>query len=143
MAKAMRNNRREKKKLLRDRGLLVRAALDQGKTTRSEICEACEFKLNDLVNLFAEDRELFAEYKIRRKTIVDQAADNIHAIVNDKTHPKHYDASKYILQNYKSDLDEILESQDDEMLEISNVPQIGDGDKVSPVRIVFTKKNRD
>lgn len=98
MAKAMRNNRREKKKLLRDRGLLVRAALDQGKTTRSEICEACEFKLNDLVNLFAEDRELFAEYKIRRKTIVDQAADNIHAIVNDKTHPKHYDASKYILQ---------------------------------------------
>lgn len=141
MAKSMRNNRREKKKILKDRALLVRAALDQGAMTRSDLCKICEFKLNDLVNLFAEDRELFAEYKVRRKTIVDQAADNIHAIVNDKNHPKHYEASKYILQNYKSDLDEVLESQDGEMLQIGSAPQV-DGVPHSPMVITFTKPRK-
>ena len=139
MAKSMRNTRRETKRILKDRALLVRAALDQGVMTRSGLCKICEFKLNDLVNLFADDRELFAEYKIRRKTIVDQAADNIHEIVNDKNHPKHYDASKYILQNYKSDLDEILTPQDEEVLQIDNMPLV-EGGVPSPVVIKFTRK---
>jgi len=125
-------SRREQE--LKDISFKVIAALDEGKMTRSDICEATGMKMYELNSFFSDDRETFAKYKIRRKTLTDIAADNIVDIINDPKHPKHYDASKYVLQNYKSDLDGILESEDTEIV-IDNLPSKAK----SSVKIVFSK----
>lgn len=136
MAKAMRNTKRAEKKLLENRKELVKAAMEAGKITRSDICKAAGISLSQLVNLFTADRALFAEYSVMRRTITDQAADNIHAIINDPKHPQHFAASKYVLQNYKSDFDEILESQEESMLQIET--PVDTTGQQKPVRITFT-----
>ena len=58
-------------------------------------------------------------------------------IVNDPSHPQHFAASKYILSTYKSDLDEVLESQSDNDVSI----QVGGESKASPIQITFGKKS--
>ena len=130
----MRSQKREKEKLLKDRAALVRAAMNEAnKFTRKDICEASGLTMVQLKNLFQEDRELYAEYVVIRKTITDIASDNIFAIINDPTHPQHFQASKYVLQNYKSDLDETLESADS----ILSIETSNKGSK-NPVKIVFS-----
>jgi hypothetical protein len=72
---------------------------------------------------------------------MDIASDNILEIINDKNHPQHFAASKYVLTKYKSELDDVLDTQGEE-IEIE-----GTGRNVkSPVRIVFSsspKKNEE
>lgn len=142
MAKAMRNGVREASKLLETRKALVLVALDAGKFTRRDICKATGMKLHELGDLFTKDRAIFAEYVVRRETLADTAADNIADIVNDPQHPKNYEASKFILQNYKSDLDETLTPSAGEM-EI-HVPGSGDlRNPSAPVIIKFSAPKKD
>ena len=130
--KSMKNSKRKERKLLETRADLVRAALETGAISRKEICRATGLKLHELANLFTKDRKVYGEYVVRRRTITDVASDNIMDIVNDPSHPQHFQASKYILSTYKSDLDEVLESQDSNDLEIN----IGDSTG-SPIQINF------
>lgn len=134
----MRNSKRKEAKLLDERAGLVRAALDLGNITRKEICKATGLKLHELNNLFARDRGLYGEYVVRRRTIADIASDNIMDIVNDPSHPQHFQASKYILSTYKSDLDDVLEDKGQEEIGIS----IGGDSKASPITINFGKKEK-
>lgn len=136
MARSMKNTERKEKKLLKTRAALVRAALEAGQISRKDICKATGLQLHELTNLFTQDREVYGEYVVRRRTISDIASDNILDIVNDPTHPQHFQASKYILSTYKSDLDEVLESQDEAEMNIS----VGGDSKASPINITFGKK---
>ena len=140
MARSMKNSKRKEAKLLETRAEFVRAALDAGHISRKDICKATGLQLHELANLFTKDRKVYSEYAVRRKTISDIASDNILEIVNDPTHPQHFAASKYILATYKSDLDEVLESQDEEAISVT----MGGDSTASPVTIKFgTKKDND
>ena len=117
--KAMRNKLREEKKkeeIFKDKVLRVSKAIDEGYVQRRELAKAADVKLHDLGNIFTRERELYAKYCVRRKVITDMAADNIYSVVEDKSHPKNYDASKFIITNFKSEFDEVLESKDGENL---------------------------
>lgn len=133
MARSMKNKARKEEKLLKTRAELVRAALDAGHISRKDICSATGLKLHELANLFTKDRKVYGEYVVRRKTISDIASDNILDIVNDPTHPQHFQASKYILSTYKSDLDEVLEDKAGEDISVN----LGEGSKGSPITIKF------
>ena len=116
---------------------LVKTALELGHVSRREICKAADMKPHELAYIFRENRDIYREYTIRRRTLVDTAADNIQEIINDPTHPSHFAASKFILQSYKSDLDNILEHHDSEKgFEF----QVGGESKASPVNITFGEK---
>lgn len=123
--------KRELSKLNEDRCLLVEEALSRDIITKSEICKATGLKMSVLNNVFTQNRKLYAKYCVIRRTITDVAADNIVEIVMDKTHPKNYDASKEVLKNFRTDLDDVLDSKETEVL-IENT-----GKAKSPVRIVF------
>lgn len=136
MARSMKNTERKTQKLLKTRAALVRAALEAGQISRKDICNATGLQMHELANLFTQDREVYGEYVVRRKTISDIASDNILDIVNDPTHPQHFQASKYILSTYKSDLDEVLESQTESEMNIN----VGGESGASPINITFGKK---
>lgn len=136
MARSMKNTERKTKKLLKTRAALVRAALEAGQISRKDICNATGLQMHELANLFTQDREVYGEYVVRRKTISDIASDNILDIVNDPTHPQHFQASKYILSTYKSDLDDVLESQQESEMNIN----VGGESGASPINITFGKK---
>jgi hypothetical protein len=114
------------------------AALNEGKLTRREICKATGLTIFDLNNLFKNDRELFAAYTVRKKLIADMAADNIMEIVNDPSHPQHFQASKFILTKYKSEFEDILESVDSQEIAVEVA---GTGEAAPPVIIRFGKKD--
>ena len=135
MARSMKNSKRKEAKLLDSRAEFVRAALEAGHISRKDICKATGMQMHELANLFTKDRKVYGEYVIRRKTISDIASDNIMDIVNDPSHPQHFQASKYILSTYKSELDEVLESQDQSEIAV----QLGSG-TASPITINFGKK---
>lgn len=139
MAKSMRNDKRKEKKLLETRAALVRAALNEGKLSRKDICEATDLKLHELTNLFTKDRDIYSEYVVRRRTIADIASDNILDIINNPDHPQHFQASKYILQNHKTELDDVLDSKGESEIEVEIK---GDSTYTSPVTIKFSS-NKD
>lgn len=137
MAKEMKNPSRKKKRELENRAKLVTAALDQGYTSRKEICKAANITLFDLSNLFKADRDVFAAYQVRKRTLIDVATDNIQSIVEDPNHPQHYQASKYVLDNFKSEFDEVFETKESGEIVINPGEE---GSTGSPVTIVFGKK---
>tara|TARA_R110000765_G_scaffold376036_2_gene466740 strand:- start:417 stop:842 length:426 start_codon:yes stop_codon:yes gene_type:complete len=140
MAKSMKNPKRDKESLTNKRAILVEAAIDLGLTSRTEIAKSTALKLQELNNLFRERPELYAKFCIVRKTIVDMAADNMMDIVADRAHPKNYDASKFVITNYKSDLDASLESKVDGIdVEIGGSGKSG----ASPITIRFGKKKEE
>ena len=133
--------KKELTKLFNDRSLLVEQALDNGLLIKSDICNATGLKMTILNAVFAENRELYARYTVLRRTVTDVAADNIVSIVMDKTHPKNYEASKEVLKNFKTDLDNTLEKKDGDEIRIETT-----GKATSPVKIVFgntSKKDED
>ena len=125
----MKNSSRDAEKLKDKRIRLVNAAIEAGLSTRKDIAKAADMKLHELSGLFSTEKDLYAKYCVLRKMIVD--------IVSDKTHPKNYDASKYVVTNYKSDLDSTLESKDEDI----DVSIGGSGTSgASPITIRFGKK---
>ena len=127
-----------KEKLAKDT-LLVKKAMELGFETRSQICEKTGLKMYELANILKGNEELYAEYCIRRKTLVDVANDNISDIVHDKEHPKHYEASKFIATKYRGDLDTILEPADASEIEI----ELGGASTASPCIVKFKTKNKE
>lgn len=79
--------------------------------------------------------DLKAEFVIRRKSLANKAVDNIHEIVNNFNHPQNFQASKFIVQTYKNELDEDL------VPKVSTEVGFGIKDgQISPVSITFTQK---
>lgn len=138
----MRNQQREEKRALEDNVVLIKTAIEAGFTTRSKIADATGLKLHEIAKTFEKDRELWSLYTIRRRTIVDVATDNIEDIITNKNHPQNFQASKWVVQNYKTDLDNgVLESKDEK--EIAVEVQ-GNGESKAPsVSITFTKSKSE
>lgn len=113
MAKKMKNLKREQKEILEARVLLIKAALEAGLLAREDISKNTGIALHTINTILKGDKELYAEYTLRRRTIVDLAADSLQAIVADKNHPQHFAAAKYVLSKYKSDLDESLDGKEE------------------------------
>lgn len=116
---------------------LVRAAMRLGFSTKSDLAQTSGMKIWELNEVFQSDKDLYAEFCIMRKTLVDVAADNLQDILFNKEHPQNFQATKYVLEKYKSDLDSNLEAKDATEIGLS----IGGAGSPSPVRITFgTKK---
>lgn len=118
---------------------LIRAAMRLGSSTKKDIAIAAGIKIWQLNDMLVLDKDLQAEFSIMRRTLVDIAADNMQEILEDRNHPQNFQATKYILDNYKSDLDSNLEAKDSGELGLT-IGGVGK-DSPSPVRITFgTKK---
>jgi hypothetical protein len=138
MAKAMSNSQRAKDKRNRERKVLFQEAIADEKTSRRDIAKAIGITSFDLTEFFEENPKMYKIYTSRRRELRDIALDNITDIIEDKTHPKHYDASKYIVQNYQTDLDVILESKDGD--DVSSSVSVDSG---SGVVIKFTTSKEE
>lgn len=137
MAKNMKNPRRVKQTELDKKVYKIELALDQGATTKKRIGEHTKFKLATINEVFKQDKNLYRKFCEIRKTIVDLAADNVMDIVADQDHPKCAEMSKWVLNHYKSDLDETLDAKDSEDVEV----EIGEGGRGNrPTVIRFGKK---
>lgn len=110
-----RNMKRNQRGVDRDNIALIKAAIESDNSTYEKIAKATGISTYKIKEYFVKDRDLYALYKVRRRMLVELAADNIQAIVEDKYHPQHFSASKYVLQNYKSDLDSVLDLKDEEI----------------------------
>jgi hypothetical protein len=135
----MKRKAAEHKKWMADCRELILVALEKGFTTKGKISKSTGLKITELNNIFKEDRELWAEYTMYRRTLVDLAADNIADIIGDPTHKDHYQASKYVLATYKSDLDQTLEEKGD----ADNVTFEGSGKRSTRVTIKFKSKQKE
>jgi len=134
MKKIPKEKEQERIEKIEDQTRLVKAAMELGFTTKKDICKSANIQMWELTSLFKEDKDLHAMFNIRRKSLVDMAADNMVAIVKDPDHPNNFAATKYVLQKYKSDLDENLESHEVNPLDI----EIPDGkNNTKPVIIRF------
>ena len=141
--KSMRNKNREEEKReseYQDKVMRVSAAIEAGYIQRRDLAHAADVKLHDLNNIFTKERELYASYCVRRKTIKDLAADNIYAVVEDRSHPKNYEASKWVAEKFKTDLDDSLESKSDDNLGVS---VSNEGSESGRITIRFGKKTSE
>jgi hypothetical protein len=134
MAKAMSNSKRAIDKRNRENKAQFQDAIADGHTSRRDICKAMNLASHELTEFFETNPKMYKLYASRRRELVDIAADNIQDIVEDKAHPSHYAASKYVLDHYKTDLDNILDQKDDDSVTLSS------SNVDSGVVIKFTKK---
>ena len=121
MGKPMKNPQRTKDKADAKRELarsqkveLINKALEEGAQTKKDLAAKAGMRLSALKKLFKEEKELYAKYLEELRTIKDIATDNMFDVVDDKAHPKNYDASKHVLKHFKSDIDDVLDSKDDD-----------------------------
>lgn len=136
--RAMPNKKREQTALMEDRKIQVRVLMDRGIFNRSKICRALGWKPHALKSLFTIDRDFFAEFKLNRSSIMENATDNLRDVVEDFDHPKNYDASKFMVTNFKSEFDEELESKTEDDISISSGAGMDSG-----ITIVFGKPKGD
>ena len=138
MKKSMSNNKRAIARRNKVAKVKFEEAISDGYTSRRDVSKAMGMTSFELSNFFEDNPKCYKIYTQRRRELVDIAADNIQDIIEDKTHSKHYEASKYVLQSYKSDLDNILDKNDGESI------SIGAGDEESSgIVIKFGKKSND
>lgn len=104
-----RNESRRVKRLHKNGAALIKAALNNGCTSRAEISKTTGLNTGLIRRIFDKDTELWAIYKIAAKGILDRAYDNISKIIADPKHPQNFQASKFILTKYKSELDALLD----------------------------------
>lgn len=129
--KEVQENRTEEERIA-----LIKYAIEDGQHTRKAIKEATGLSRMVINKLLRDNAELRGLYKNSVRMIVNTAADNIQDIIEDPEHPQNFQASKYVLSTYKSDLDSFLEAKDsDELTAEINVEGAN-----SPVSIVFGKK---
>ncbi len=133
----MRNKKRSDKALLLKRSKLIDDAIECDCLTVKKICEFTELKPYVVRGVLDNNLELRKKYAIRRRGLMDIAADSMQDIIEDPTHPQHFQACKYALQNFKSEFDDILDNQDSTQLAINP----SGGDTSMPVTIVFGKKD--
>lgn len=126
--------KKKKDKLELDKGL-IRAALEANVTTLRKIKELTGLSKIRITKILDDDKELRGMYMIRRKMMLNTAVDNIQDIVDDFKHPQNYQASKYLIGEYKSDLDVIFDKKDVEDFS-AEISMDNDG---APVVISFGK----
>lgn len=98
----------------------------------TETTGAAQYEIDKVMEMCPD---LKAEFVIRRKSLANKAVDNIHEIVNNFNHPQNFQASKFIVQTYKNELDEDL------IPKVSTEVGFGIKDgQISPVSITFTQK---
>lgn len=116
---------------------LVKMTLDYNPniTTFRQIKETTGTEQHEIDKVFELCPELKAEFTVRRKSLANIAVDNIHEIVNNFNHPQNFQASKFIVQTYKNELDESLVPKVSTELGYD----IKDGN-ISPVKITFSIK---
>ncbi len=115
----------------------IEEMLDSGVILKSEMKKQLKisfYELNEVIKAFPELR---AKWTVRRRSITDIAADNIAEIVSNKKHPRNYEASRFIVQNFKSDLDSDLDAKDDDDVSVD----FGEGGD-APKRISIKFKGR-
>lgn len=130
----MTNDKRKFEKQLATRSGLIKAALDEGIFKREDLSRVTGLKNHEISNTFTHNRELYGTYVLRKRGMIDIASDNVFDIIRDKTHPQNFAASKFILQKYNSEMDDMFESSDSEQLNMS----VSSGSS-SPITIKFTK----
>jgi len=98
----------------------------------SETTGAVQWEIDKVFDLCPE---LKAEFSVRRRSLANKAVDNIHEIVNNFNHPQNFQASKFIVQTYKNELDEDLipKVSTEVGFDIKN-------GQISPVSITFSSK---
>lgn len=104
-------------------------------TTFRQIIETTGAVQYEIDKVFELCPDLKAEFSVRRRSLANTAVDNIHEIVNNFNHPQNYQASKFVVETYKNDLDEDLVPKVSTELGFD----IKDG-QISPVRITFSSK---
>lgn len=131
--------RKRIEKLEKD-AILIRAAIKQGYRTKLKISKATGLKVGRITTVFKNNEELYGEYKLFFSEIKDLAVDNLEDIVKDKKHKRNFEATKFVLQTYKSDLDESLEKQSsDGEVEV----EVGGASHASPIVIKFKKTTKE
>jgi len=141
MAKSMKNSIREAAIVSSEREVLIRAAIKQGKTTRSTIAKATGLEKTIVSMMLANNTELRNEWIVNKRMMVDVSVDNINDIINDPQHKDHFQASKWVASNIDSELSTILfPTQSDLQIEIGGTDGVDD----NPVVIKFTGgQNKD
>lgn len=102
---------------------------DYDLTTLKNIAEASGLKRLDVEIAMTHDTALAKLISQRRGMIRSIAVDNIHDIMMNPSHPKHYEASKYVVDTFVTELDKDLEKKGDEAAV----------DTTMPVQIIFSK----
>lgn len=129
---------REKREILAKRSELINAALEDGQTTKKQLAKSAGIEIWQLNDVFKENKDLHLKFNVRRRTLADTAADNLEEILKDPDHPQHFQATKYVLQTYKTDIDENLESKEAEEMEVS----VRTESETAPVVVRFGKSKR-
>lgn len=104
-------------------------------TTFRQITEttgAVQYEIDKVFDLFPA---LKAEFSVRRRSLANTAVDNIHEIVNNFNHPQNYQASKFVVETYKNELDNDLTPKVSTELGFELR-----GGQISPVKITFSSK---
>jgi hypothetical protein len=136
MAKSMRNAVKEAAKVSNERESLIKAALNNGHTTRSAIVKSTGLDKNVVSSMLSNNKELRAAWILKKRNLVSIALDNIEDIVNNPDHKDHGTMSKWIVSNLDSDVGELLFPHNDiEMTIPGSNPNEGD----SGVVIKFSK----
>lgn len=133
-AKVKKSKVKELTEAVSNYSLLIDKALDEDISTKSGLCKATGLKLYQINNVFQKNKDLYARFKVIRGTLADKAADNLSNILDSPGHPSHFAATKYVLQTYKTDLDDSMETKKSDGFEI----ETGKGGK-SPIKIKFGK----
>ena len=135
----MSNSKRAIDKRNRERKASFQEALADGYTSRRDIYKAMGISGLELTEFFEENKKMYKLYCESRRQLRDVALDNITDVVHDTTHPKNYDASKFIVQNYNTDLDIVLDEKGDDSVSATIETSEGSG-----IIIQFdTKKKED
>ena len=139
MARSMSNSKRAKDKRNRENKAKFQEALADGYTSRRDIYKAMGIGGLELTEFFENNNKMYKLYCESRRQLRDVALDNITDIVHSPTHPKNYDASKFIVQNYNTDLDVVLEEKGGEEIGSATI----EGSNGSGIVIQFGKKAED
>jgi hypothetical protein len=125
--KSMSNSKRAIDKRNRERKASFQEALADGYTSRRDIYKAMGISGLELTEFFEENKKMYKLYCESRRQLRDVALDNITDVVHDTTHPKNYDASKFIVQNYNTDLDIVLDEKGDDSVSATIETSEGSG----------------
>jgi len=106
-------------------------------TTYKQIRETTGTTQFELETVFLNFPELKAEFIVRRRSIASLAVDNIQEIIENPLHPQNFQASKFIVQTYKNELDDSLDAK----VKTEVGFDVGNGEtNPSPVRVTFSVK---
>jgi len=128
----MRNNKRDTERRDKRRLKAFKIAIDEGHITKKDIANSMDISISELISFFDKFPEQKKQYANKLSNIADIASDNLAQIVLDQDHPKNYDASKFVMNHYKNEMDEILEAKSMGEIKIEE----GDGNAMGAV-IVF------